>query len=251
MGIPVYGSTTDSIFRLKRDPDGSFVRLIETRQIMSVDHRPVPPNLTLTSRDVVTGAFGYGASFLSPELKRCYDYHLLPSRRLNNATVLVVDYVLKRSLPADILCPVSEPNSGRAFIDPVSMQVVRFEQKRPRHELEPGTYDSLLGLNFASIGSGSVAASQVRLGGAASLPTGGPAALSIAPGTLGTWSWAINYAPVVIDNKTFWLPKSIDSTTRTNLGRLIIWTFVSKYSNYHLLTVTSKILPGYSDVPAK
>lgn len=247
-------STTDSIFRLKRsDPDATLIRLIEARQIMSIDHRPAPANQTLTGPELVSGAFSYGASFLSPELKRCYDYKLLPGRRLNKATVVVVEYVLKPSLPADILCPVSEPNSGRAFIDPVSMQIVRLEQKRPHHELEQETYNSLLAPNFASIGSGSLSESQVNIKGAsgqtASMPSPSPSGLSVAAGTLGTWTWAINYAPVVINNKTFWLPKSIDSTTSTNSGRLIMWTFATKYSNYHLLTVTSKMLPGYTDVP--
>ena len=156
------------------------------------------------------------------------------------------------SLPADILCPVSEPNSGRAFIDPVSMQVVRLEQKRPRHELELGTYSSLLADNFGSVASGSPAASQVSINvnGVSTPMPSGDMGLRVAPGTL--WDVDVGhqrYAPVVIDNKTFWLPTTITSTTATNTGPLIVWNFNTKYSNYHLLTVTSKILPGYSDVP--
>ena len=93
-------STTDAIFRLTRsNPDGNHAVLGEDREVKSINHRPTPANRTLTLPELVTGAFGYGASFLSPELKRCFDYRLLPSRRLNKATVLVVEYVLKPSLP--------------------------------------------------------------------------------------------------------------------------------------------------------
>ena len=209
-------STIDSVFRLKRsdDDDDTPIILVESRQIKSVDHRPPAPDQSLTGPVILANAFSAAASFLSPDLERCYDYRLQPSRRLNNATALVIEYALKPSLPAGTRCPVFEENKGRAFIDPVSMQIVRLEQKRPHHELTsgaPGSWNE------------------------------------VTPGTLGTWSWSIDYAPVSISNKSFWLPKTISSSTSTNTGRLINWSFVATYSNYHLLTVTSTILPTGAD----
>jgi hypothetical protein len=49
---------------------------------------------------------------------------------------------------------------------------------------------------------------------------------------------------VVLNGKTFWLPATVSSTTSTNSGRLIVWSFATKYSGYHLLTVTTTIVPG-------
>jgi len=208
-------STIDSVFRLKRtDATDKPIILVESRQIKSVDHRPPAPDQSLTGPVILANAFSAAASFLSPDLERCYDYRLQPDRRLNNATVLVVEYALKPSLPAGTRCPVFEQNTGRVFIDPTSMQIVRLEQKRPHHELTsgaPGSWNE------------------------------------VAPGTLGTWSWSIDYAPVSINNQLFWLPKTISSSTSTNTGRLINWSFVATYSNYHLLTVTSTIVPVVAD----
>ena len=99
------------------------------------------------------------------------------------------------------------------------MQIVRLEQKRPRHELEQETFNSLLDPGTGSIGSGSTASSQMTInanGTSTPMPSG-DMGLNIAPGTLGTWSWSINYGPVVIDNKTFWLPMAIDSATGDEL----------------------------------
>jgi hypothetical protein len=242
-----FSSTTDSVFRLRRaEDDKTMVRFVEERQILSVNHRPAPPGQTLTGPELVTGAFSYGASFLSPALKRCYDYRLSAGRLPDKAPGLVVEYSLKRSISDGILCPVAEPNSGRAWIDPATMQVVRLEQKRPRHVLEPESYNSLLALNFASVGAGTVAASQVTVtanGAAVAMPTGGPAGMEAGAGALGTWSWSIRYAPVVLNGKSFWLPVTVTSTTSTNSGRLIVWNFRTEYSGYHLLTVTTTIVP--------
>ena len=51
-----------------------------------------------------------------------------------HADVLVLEYALKSPLPAGAQCPVREQTTGRAFIDPSSMQIVRLEQQRPRHD---------------------------------------------------------------------------------------------------------------------
>jgi hypothetical protein len=141
-------------------------------------------------------------------LKDCYDYRLLPNMRHNpevamlflHADVLVLEYALKSPLPADAQCPVREQTMGRAFIDPFSMQIVRLEQQRPRHDE----------------GSG--------------LPV--------------AWSWSINYARVMMGGKPFWLPKTISSKASSLDGGRFKWSFLATYSNYHLMTVTSTILPA-------
>jgi VWFA-related protein len=207
-------STIDSIFRLKRfSSDGKTADLIESREIKYVDHHAAAKDQSLTGPAILIGAFSRAPNVLSPELKDCYDYRLLPNMRHNpdvamlflHADVLVLEYSLKSPLPAGAQCPVREPTMGRAFIDPSSMQIVRLEQQRPRHDE----------------GSGHSVA----------------------------WSWSIDYARVMMDGKTFWLPKTISSKASSLAGRRIKWSFLATYGNYHLMTVTSTILPAANSSP--
>jgi len=205
----IIDSTIDSIFRLKRvSSDGKTADLVESREIKSVDHQPAAKNQTLTGPAILIGAFSRAPNVFSPQVKDCYDYHLLPNMRHNpdvaalflHADVLVLEYALKSPLPAGAQCPVREQTMGRAFIDPSSMQIVRLEQQRPRHDE----------------GSG----------------------LPIA------WSWSIDYARVMMDGKPFWLPKTISSKASSLDGGRFKWSFLATYGNYHLMTVTSTILPA-------
>lgn len=68
------------------------------------------------------------------------------------------------------------------------------------------------------------------------------------PGILGLWTWSIDYAPVVFDGKTFWMPKTIESRAVANDHRTA-WSFAARYSNYHKLTVTSHIITDVSGNP--
>ena len=57
------------------------------------------------------------------------------------------------------------------------------------------------------------------------------------------WSWYIDYARVMMDGKHFWLPKTISSKASSLDGGRFRWSFLATYGNYHLMTVTSTILP--------
>jgi hypothetical protein len=236
-------SSIDSVFRLRRsEPTAKHISLIESREVIAVDHRRPADNQATPLPDMVVGAFSYAAGFLSPALKDCYDYKLEYNRRLKKVDVLIVTYAEKPHLSADTPCSVKEPNAGRAFIDPQTMQIVRLEQKRTEHELSSG---SLGNLTKAS-SSASSSANDVPAGllsHSAELPADNGNTNGIAPGTLGTWVWSIDYAPVEINGKSFWLPKTINSATSTNTGRSMNWSFTSTYKNYHLLTVNSVIVP--------
>lgn len=212
----LFYSTYDSIFRLKRsDAKSKVPTLIESRQIQSVDHRPPAPDQTLSGPSILSGAFSYAASFLSPVLEPCYNYRLETNQHLHGAAVLVVDYASKQMVPRGARCPVAEQNSGRAFIDPKTMQIVRLEQTRPHHEVD-------------------------------SKSLGVPA--QDEQETPYYWTWSIDYAPVTLNGKSFWLPKATSSRLETNEGRTH-WSFVADYRNYHLMDVSSTILPGYTVVP--
>jgi hypothetical protein len=207
----IIDSTVDSIFRLKRvSSDGKTADLVESREVKYVNHQSAAKGQSLTGPAILIGAFSHAPNVLSPQLKDCYDYRLLPNKRHNpdvamlflHSDVLVLEYALKSPLPAAAQCPVREQTTGRAFIDPSSMQIVRLEQQRPRHDE----------------GSGRPVA----------------------------WSWSIDYARVMMDGKPFWLPKTISSKASSLDGGRFKWSFLATYGNYHLMTVTSTILPTAS-----
>jgi hypothetical protein len=206
--VSTVDSTTDSIFRLKRfSADGKTADLIESREVKYLNGHAAAKDQSLTGPAILIGAFSRAPNILSPELKECYDYRLLPNMRhkpgealLFVHDVIVLEYALKSPLPAGAQCPWIEQTIGRAFIDPSSMQIVRLEQQRPHHDE----------------GSGHPVA----------------------------WSWSIDYARVTMDGKHFWLPKTISSKSSSLDGGRFKWSFLATYGNYHLMTVTSTILPA-------
>lgn len=62
------------------------------------------------------------------------------------------------------------------------------------------------------------------------------------------WTWSVDYAPVVFDSKQFWMPKTITSSAEAN-DASGIWSFIATYSNYHKLTVNSRILTDVGSNP--
>ncbi|MEO6816947.1 MAG: hypothetical protein ABI177_09610 [Edaphobacter sp.] len=67
---------------------------------------------------------------------------------------------------------------------------------------------------------------------------------TILPHTVGVWRITIDYAPVLLDEHTFWMPSTIASTAISTFdGSDTVWAFDARYSNYHKLEVSSRILP--------
>jgi len=62
----------------------------------------------------------------------------------------------------------------------------------------------------------------------------------------------VDYAPVVLDNETFWMPTSITMHAVGDKGtfRVTTWSYRATYRNYHRLEVKSRILPG-SEAPVQ
>ena len=74
---------------------------------------------------------------------------------------------------------------------------------------------------------------------------------SINPSETGIWRIAIDYAPVSLAGKTFWMPATVASTAtvgRTTVPNrpdpAMIYSFSANYSDYHKLEVTSHIVPS-------
>jgi hypothetical protein len=57
---------------------------------------------------------------------------------------------------------------------------------------------------------------------------------------------AVDFAPVTLNGKSFWLPSTITAFT-TETPKTSTFRFTAKYSNYHRFTASSTILPTTSD----
>jgi hypothetical protein len=58
----------------------------------------------------------------------------------------------------------------------------------------------------------------------------------------GVWQISIDYAPVSLVGKTFWMPSTVTSTAIP--GEATVYSFSARYSDYHKLEVTSRIVPS-------
>jgi hypothetical protein len=105
-------------------------------------------------------------------------------------------------------CLLQENGRGQVFIDRATMQITRMELTTPHHTIIPGN----------EMGYGAM---------------------------VGEWALSVDYAPVVLDGKSFWMPATITSRTTSGRGSFhpIAWTFKASYGNFHKLEVTSRILP--------
>jgi hypothetical protein len=58
----------------------------------------------------------------------------------------------------------------------------------------------------------------------------------------GEWTWTVEYGPVQLLGKTFWVPKTIRSTSVTK-DPSYTWSFEGTYTDYHLFHAESRIVP--------
>ena len=210
---------TDSTFRLKRvlNPDQT-TNLNESREIKAIDGHPAEAE-ALVGPAIVSGAFSGGLATVSISQKPCMRYRLRPAKSNRPGTPYIVEFesLFNQTHPAD--CLLQEDGHGRVFIDPTTMQIKRMELTAPRHTMYPGGKSD----------NGSI----------------------IQP-VVGEWILAVDYSPVLLGGKTFWLPTTITSRATSGNGGpgATIWSFDAKYTNYHKLEVTSRILvPGDPAVP--
>lgn len=115
----------------------------------------------------------------------------------------VVDFATALNAQNRANCLLQEKSKGRVFIDPASMEITHLEMTTPRHVIIPANADE------------------------------GP--------VIGKRIVSVEYAPVVLDEDTFWMPSEIASR---NVGAWTVWSFQATYRNYHRLEVKSRILPG-------
>jgi len=204
---------TDSVFRLKRAPNPDHTTtLVESREIKNANGKPT------TSQDMdgptlLSGAFEGGLAVVSLKQTACMNYALQRINRNRPTEPYIVRFttVLTPQNSAD--CLLQENSKGRVFIDPASMQITHLEVTTPHHAIIPGN--------------------------------------SYTSPVVGERVITVDYAPVLLGAKTFWMPSTITLRAISGSGTFhtIVWSFRATYRNYHKLEVTSRILLG-SEVPS-
>jgi hypothetical protein len=221
----------ESTFRVRRSAgtDGQ-AAFQESRSLKSIDGKLPPPGADESSELIgpvaVFGVFSYGMDLVSAKGEGCFRYRLRPPRKGRPTDRIVIEF---EGLPArerSAGCPSNGRLSGRAFVNPSDLRMVRLETKARDHT-------SLEGMKE-------------------------------------TWDWAVDYAPVTLSGKTYWMPSAIHSksvrdeadgpgvvvsnggggkrggsttTMGSSVGRPLTYTLEARYSDYHLLTVSSRIVP--------
>lgn len=200
-------TVTDSVFRLKRGENPNHTTtLAESREIKKVNGKAAASQ-DMKGPSLLNGAFEGGLAVVSLSQRGCMKYELQPIKRDRPAEPYVVGFAtaLTRQNYAD--CLLQEKSKGRVFIDPASMQITHLELTTPRHVIIPGN--------------------------------------SYAEPVIGERVVTVDYAPVVLDGDTFWMPSTIRSRDASKEGfRVSVWSFEAAYRNYHRLEVKSRILAG-------
>ena len=199
-------TTTDSVFRLKRaaNPDHT-TALVESRAIKTVNGKPSTAQ-DMDGPALLSGAFEGGLAVVSLSQTACMKYALQRINKNRPAEPYIVRFATVLTPQNTAACLLQEKSNGRAFIDPASMQIARLELTTPRHVIIPGdTYES-----------------QV----------------------VGKRVLTVDYAPVLLSGKTFWMPSAITMRSVSDAATFAptTWSFRATYRNYHKLEVTSRIL---------
>ena len=207
-------SVIDSVFRLKRTENADRTSsLAESREIKKVDGKP-PTLQSMKAPSLLSGAFEGGFAVVSLEQRACMKYTLerVHANRPNEPYVVSFATTLTPQNYAG--CLLQEKSKGRVVIDPASMEITRLEMTTPRHVIVPRN--------------------------------------PYAPAVIGKRVVTVDYAPVVLDGDTFWMPSAITShDVSTSEGfHATVWSFEAAYRNYHRLEVKSRILPRRGGVVA-
>jgi hypothetical protein len=200
-------TVTDSVFRLKRVVNADrTTALEESREVKSVNDKPAISQ-KIDVPTLLDGAFEGGLAVVSLNQQVCMNYTLERSRRNDPAAPYIVHFASVLTPENTGRCLLQENGKGQVFIDPATMQITRMELITPHHTVIRGDlYDA---------------------------PVVGDRVLSV------------DYAPVLLEGQSFWMPVAIASTITSGRGSFhaTVWSFKASYRNFHKLEVTSRILP--------
>lgn len=201
-------TVTESTFRLQRKLNADHTtELVESREIKSVDGK-APTSQDIEGPSLLKGAFEGALDVVSPNQAKCMRYKLQPIKSKYPEKPYSIRFATDESAADSAACILHEKSTGEVLVDPASMQVTHVEITTPHHTIIPG---------------------------------GG----YVKP-VIGKRVLMVDYAPVELDGKTFWMPAAITmhATSGTGTYRLTNWSFQATYKNYHRMEVKSRILPG-------
>ena len=207
-------TVTDSVFRLKRVVNRDHTTsLEESREVKTVNGRAAKSQ-EIDGPSLLQGAFEGSLAVVSVSQQTCMNYTLERGKRNDEKAPIVVRFASVLTPENAGGCLLREDGKGRVLIDPATMQIIRMELTIPHHTIIPGdTYNSP---------------------------------------TKGEWVLSVDYAPVLLNGETFWMPATIISRAISSPGTFHAteWSFSATYRNYHKLEVTSRIIPrGDGPVP--
>jgi hypothetical protein len=191
----------ESTFVSTRKPDElKHLQYIETRELIRVDGKSARKGQKPKGPFIQEGGFSavLGTTF-NERVASSRNYALAPPESLDGKPMLVITFATKEG-QTQIGATVDGKSflmtdSGKACIDPDSMQVVRLE-KQVTHA--PPPYD--------------------------------------------LWNLSVDYAPVTIAGKPFWMPRSVRTEITPSSFTRAMLRFEAGYSNYRKFDVTSGIV---------
>ncbi|MBZ5494096.1 MAG: hypothetical protein LAO76_24500 [Acidobacteriia bacterium] len=204
-GTTIHETDIDSTFRgtqnRDKNPDGKYEPFTEWRDIQTIDGRPAPKGQQLTGPFLFGGGFSsILVEIFSPENSRYFNYKVIGTDKVDKKTAVLIKFETKKDQQALLHRELFGSQyvmkgSGKAWIDPSSMNVLRLEIQY----LDPPMPEGVLSL-------------------------------------------AVDYAPVVIQKKTFWMPRTVTAEQTIPNPRVPVGgQYVAEYSNYQEFKVSVKI----------
>ena len=204
-GKTIHETDIDSTFRgtqnRDKNPDGKYEPFTEWRDIQTIDGRPAPKGQQLTGPFLFGGGFSsILVEIFSPENSPYFNYKVIGTDKVDGKAAVLLKFETKKGQQALLHRELFGTQyvmkgSGKAWIDPASMNVLRLEIQY----LDPPMPEGVLKL-------------------------------------------AVDYAPVMIQEKTFWMPKTVTAEqTVPNPKMPVGGQYVAEYSNYQEYKVSVRM----------
>jgi hypothetical protein len=196
---------TDSIFRLKRKVSADQSISLVESREVKMVNSQPATSAELDAPATLDGAFEGALAVVSASQQGCMDYEL--QRKSHGA--YVIGFKTKDDAPKRPDCLLQEKAHGRVLIDPASMQITRLELTTPRHMIRDERWSKWY------------------------------------PSLKSEWVITVDYAPVLLDGISFWMPENISSrvTSDPNTFHSTTWLFKASYKDFHKLEVSSRMVP--------
>jgi hypothetical protein len=197
-------TVADSVFRVARTENPTQPStLSESREVIQINGQP-PHGRKVAGPSILTGAFTGALSIVSLTQQSCLQFTLRPVHP-GSRTPYEIKFATLPARERPAHCPFDGDATGRALIDPAAVEITHIEISLPHQGIFPQAPDG-----------------------------------SYLSAVWGSWHISIDYAPVQLNGRTYWMPSLITATTKTETTN---WAFRATYTNYHKFEVTSRILP--------